>query len=80
VADGRDDGVPARAGDYRPAAHERWVMRDFTGGRGRLEHAAPGSRSRASPRSRCLTSYAFGPYGDVAAGQAMQRVLFDGYR
>lgn len=74
VADGRDDGVPARAGDYRPAAHERWVMRDFTGGRGRSNTSA-GIPFESEPAIAVLTSYAFGPYGDVAAGQAMQRVL-----
>ena len=74
MAEGRHDGVPARAGDYRPAAHERWVKRDYTGGRGRstATTAIPFERE---PAIAVLTSYAFGPYADVAAGQAMQRVL-----
>ena len=74
VAEDRDDGVPARPGDYRPAAQERWVKRDFTGGQGRstATTAIPFERE---PAIAVLTSYAFGPYADVTAGQAMQRVL-----
>ena len=74
VAEDRDDGVPARAGDYRPAAHERWVKRDFTGGQGRstATTAIPFERE---PAIAVLTSYAFGPSADVIAGQATQRVL-----
>ena len=74
VAEDRDDGVPARAGDYRPAAHERWVKRDYTGGQGRST-ASTGIPFEQEPAIAVLTSYAFGPYADVAAGQAMQRVL-----
>ena len=74
VAEGRDDGVPARAGERRPAAHERWVMRDFTGGQGRSNTSA-GVTFEREPAIAVLTSYGFGPSADVAAGQAMQRVL-----
>ena len=49
-------------------------MRDFTGGRGRSNTSA-GIPFESEPAIAVLTSYAFGPYGDVAAGQAMQRVL-----
>jgi hypothetical protein len=69
-----DDGVPARTGEWHPGAHERWVMRDFTGGRGRSNTSA-GIPFESEPAIAVLTSYAFGPYGDVNAGQAMQRVL-----
>jgi len=74
VAEDRDDGVPARPGDYRPAAQERWVKRDFTGGQGRstATTAIPFERE---PAIAVLTSYAFGPSADVIAGQATQRVL-----
>jgi hypothetical protein len=74
VADDRDDGVPAHANEHRPAAHERWVRRDFTGGRG-LPTAGVGTTFEREPAIAVLSSYAFGPYTDVCAGQAMQRVL-----
>ena len=74
VTEGRDDGVPARTGGFRPGAHERWVKRDFTGGHGRSNTSA-GIPFEQEPAIVVLTSYAFGPYGDVTAGQAMQRVL-----
>jgi hypothetical protein len=74
VAEDRDDGVPARAGDYRPAAHDSWVKRDYTGGQGRSTTSA-GIPFERQPMIAVLTSYAFGPYADVTAGQAMQRVL-----
>jgi nitroreductase len=74
VAEGRDDGVPARMSEHRPGAHERWVMRDFTGGQGRTNTSA-GIPFEQEPAIAVLTSYAFGPYADVTAGQAMQRVL-----
>ena len=74
VAEGRDDGVPARMGEHRPAAHERWVVRDFTGGQGEPNTSA-GITFEREPAIAVLTSYGFGPHADVTAGQAMQRVL-----
>jgi hypothetical protein len=74
VTPGRDDGIPARTGEWRPGAHERWVMRDYTGGQGRSNTSA-GIPFEREPAIAVLTSYALGPYGDVIAGQAMQRVL-----
>jgi hypothetical protein len=74
VGEGRDDGVPAREGEHRPGAHERWVKRDFTGGRGRSNTSA-GIPFEREPAIAVLTSYGFGPSADVTAGQAMQRVL-----
>ena len=60
VTEDRDDGVPAHAGDYRPAAHERWVKRDYTGGQGRST-ASTGIPFEQEPAIAVLTSYAFGP-------------------
>lgn len=74
VTGGRADGVPARDGEQRPGAHERWVMRDFTGGQGRSNTSA-GVPFEREPAIAVLTSYGFGPSADVTAGQAMQRVL-----
>ncbi|MBV9920694.1 MAG: nitroreductase family protein, partial [Pseudonocardia sp.] len=74
VTEGRADGVPARGGDYRPGAHERWVMRDFTGGRGRSNTSA-GVPFEREPAIAVLASYGIGLSADVTAGQAMQRVL-----
>jgi len=74
VADGRDDGIPARVGEHRPAAHERWVMRDYTGGHGE-PNTSTGITFEREPTIAVLTSYGFGPSADVTAGQAMQRVL-----
>jgi nitroreductase len=74
VSADRRDGVPAHANELRPSAHERWVMRDFTGGRGRPT-ASAGITFEREPAIAVLSSYAFGPYTDISAGQAMQRVL-----
>jgi hypothetical protein len=74
VPEGRDDGVPAHPNEQRPAAHERWVKRDFTGGKGRPTTSA-GITFEREPAIAVLTSHAIGPYADVSAGQAMQQVL-----
>lgn len=74
VAEGRQDGIPAHTNEHRPSAHERWVMRDFTGGQGRPT-ASVGIPFESEPAIAVLSSYAFGPYADLSAGQAMQRVL-----
>jgi len=74
VPQGRDDGIPARTGEHRPAAHERWVRRDYTGGVGEPNTSA-GITFEREPAIAVLTSHGFGPSADVTAGQAMQRVL-----
>ena len=74
VTPDRHDGIPARAGEHRPAAHERWVKRDFTGGHGEPNTSA-GITFEHEPAIAVLTSYGFGPSADVTAGQAMQHVL-----
>ncbi len=74
VTEGRDDGVPAYANEQRPSAHETWVKRDFTAGRGRST-AAVGTRFEQDPAIAVISPYTFGGSADVTAGQAMQHVL-----
>jgi nitroreductase len=74
VDERRDDGVPAQGNERRPAVHERWVRRAFTGDQDRAT-ASVGKSFEREPAIAVLSSYAFGPYADVSAGQAMQRVL-----
>ena len=65
------DGVPARAA-ARPAAHDRWVVRDFTAGAGR--ERAPG-KDEDEPLLAVLIPHVIGPAAEVRVGEAMQRVL-----
>ena len=74
VTEGQDDGVPAYANEQRPSAHEPWVKRDFTGGRGRPT-AAAGTRFEQDPAIAVISPYTFGVSADITAGQAMQVVL-----
>jgi nitroreductase len=67
------DGVPPSAGGPRPALHERWVKRDYTGGSGSA--SAPGKFFESQPLIAVLTSHLGGPAADVRTGQALQRVL-----
>ena len=68
----RRDGVPVFAG-ARPAAQDRWVLRDFTGGAG--PEQMPGKDVEDEPLIAVLTAPLAGPDGDVQAGEALQRVL-----
>jgi Nitroreductase family len=74
VTEDRDDGIPSHANEHRPSAHEQWVKRDFTGGRGPTT-AAVGVRFEHDPAIAVISPYAFGVSADVTAGQAMQHVL-----
>ena len=67
------DGVPARAAGPAPAPHDRWVVRDFTGGTAR--ERAPGRDVEEEPLLALLIPHVTGPAADVRAGEAMQRVL-----
>ncbi len=69
----RTDGVPARAAGPAPAPHDRWVVRDFTGGTAR--ERAPGRDVEEEPLLALLIPHVTGPAADVRAGEAMQRVL-----
>jgi len=69
----RPDGVPVSAGGPVPAAHETWVLRDFTGGAG--PDRIPGKDFEDEPLIAVLTSPFAGRAGDVRAGEALQRVL-----
>jgi nitroreductase len=68
----RADGVPVAAGT-RPAAADRWVLRDFTAGAGPERPA--GKDVEDEPLIAVLTANLSGPPGDVQAGEALQRVL-----
>jgi len=70
----RPDGVPALPNEHRPAAHDRWVARDFTHGAGRTT-AETGVLFENEPALVVLSAQMFGPTSEVAAGQALQRVL-----
>ena len=65
------DGVPARTA-APPAAHDRWVVRDFTAGTGR--ERAPG-KDEDEPLLAVLIPHVTGPAAEVRAGEALQRVL-----
>lgn len=64
------DGVPRRAGGPASEPHDLLAGRDF-GGRPR----APGREFEADPLIGVLGAYADAPVDDLAAGQALQRVL-----
>jgi nitroreductase len=71
-ADDATDGVPAAAGT--PAEpHDRWVLRDFTGGN--RPRRVPGKDFEPDPFIVVLGGHGTGPAADVQAGQALQRVL-----
>jgi hypothetical protein len=69
----RPDGVPTSAGGPLPAAHDRWVHRDFTAGAG--PDRVPGKDFEDEPLVAVLTASTTGASGDVQAGEALQRVL-----
>jgi hypothetical protein len=73
VAPDRTDGVPVSAGGPLPEPQDRWVLRDFTAGAGRVR--VPGKDFEHEPLIAVLTAGLSGPAGDVQAGQALQRVL-----
>ncbi|WP_433298772.1 Acg family FMN-binding oxidoreductase [Pseudonocardia sp. CA-142604] len=73
VAPDRSDGVPLPAGGPLPEPQDRWVLRDFTAGSGRVR--APGKDFEQEPLIAVLTTSLPGPAGDVQAGQALQHVL-----
>ena len=66
------DGVPARVAGPLPAAHDRWVVRDFAGGTGRER---PPGKDEDEPLLAALIPHVTGPAAEVRAGEAMQRVL-----
>ncbi len=74
VSNSRDDGVPAAPNEHRPSAHERWVKRDFTGGRGPTT-AQVGIGFEQDPAIAVLSPHLFGASTELGTGQAMQRVL-----
>jgi len=74
VTGGQDDGIPAYANEQRPSAHEPWVKRDYTGGRGRPT-ADAGTRFEQDPAIAVISPFTFGTSADITAGQAMQVVL-----
>ncbi|MBP2471814.1 nitroreductase [Crossiella equi] len=71
--DGRPDGVPHSSGGPLPEPQDSWVLRDFTGGRGR--ERLPGKDFEDQPLIAVLCSFYDGPRADLTAGQALQRVL-----
>lgn len=69
----RPDGVPVSAGGPLPVPHDRWVLRDFSGGT--APDRTPGKDFEDEPVITVLTSRVPGVIGDVRAGEALQRVL-----
>jgi hypothetical protein len=74
VPSGRDDGVPAVPNEHRPSTHERWVKRDFTGGRGPTTTEV-GICFEQDPAIAVLSRHLFGTSAEVGTGQALQRLL-----
>ena len=68
-----EDGVPLAAAGPVPAAHDPWTVRDF--GAGQAAERPPGKDFEADPLLAVLASHIDGPYAQLQAGQAMQRVL-----
>lgn len=73
ASSGRDDGVPASAGGPRPAPHDHWVLRDFSGGE--APDRVAGKDFEDQPMIAVLTSHLSGAAADIRSGQALQRVL-----
>jgi hypothetical protein len=73
VPAGRTDGVPAYAGGPLPEPQDAWVLRDFTAGTGSTR--VTGKDFEEEPLIAVLTPDLSGAYGDLQAGQALQRVL-----
>jgi hypothetical protein len=69
----RTDGVAAHAGGPLPEPQDTWVLRDFTAGTGPTR--VPGGDFEEEPLIAVLTPHLSGAYGDLQAGQALQRVL-----
>jgi nitroreductase len=69
----RTDGVPAYAGGPLPEPQDAWVLRDFTAGTGSTR--VTGKDFEEDPLIAVLTPHLIGAYGDLQAGQALQRVL-----
>jgi hypothetical protein len=69
----RQDGVPARAAGSLPEPQDAWVLRDFSGGTGRVR--VPGKDFEEEPMIAVLTSHLSGRAAEVQVGQALQRVL-----
>jgi hypothetical protein len=68
---GRPDGVPAAAGGPQPLSNGAWVMRDFSGGTGRID----GPDFEAEPLIGVLSVHTDGPREEIRAGEALERVL-----
>jgi len=73
VPSGRRDGVPVTAGGPLPDTRNGWVLRDFRDGTG----AAPlaGKDFENEPLLAVLIAHLSGPFGDVQAGLALERIL-----
>ncbi|MBP2479484.1 nitroreductase [Crossiella equi] len=69
----RADGVPCSAGGPLPEPQDTWVLRDFTGGLG--QSRVPGKDFEDQPLVVVLCSFYDDPSADLAAGQALQRLL-----
>ncbi|MFC4944918.1 Acg family FMN-binding oxidoreductase [Pseudonocardia sp. GCM10023141] len=73
VSPDRRDGVPAGAGGPRPAAQDRWTMRDFAGDSAPAR--LPGKDFESDPLIAVLTSHLSGERAEIQVGMALQRVL-----
>jgi len=67
------DGVPVTAGGPQPEPQDEWVLRDFTGGRGRTRTA--GKDFEPEPLLVVVCSFHTGPLAELQSGQALQQVL-----
>jgi len=67
------EGVPLASSGPRPEQQDRYVLRDFGGGRGR--ERLPGQDFEREPMLAVLAGHADGESAQLRAGQAMQAVL-----
>jgi hypothetical protein len=65
------DGVPVSAGGPQPEPQDKWVLRDFTAGRGKPRTA--GKDFEPEPLV-VLCSFHEAPLAEIQAGQALQQV------
>jgi hypothetical protein len=71
--DDAGDGVPLRNSGPLPQPEDEWVLRDFSGGRGRQR--VPGKGFEPDPLIVVVGSFHDLPLAHLQTGQAMQRIL-----
>ncbi|MFR9731151.1 Acg family FMN-binding oxidoreductase [Saccharopolyspora sp. MS10] len=73
LGEGAPEGVQASSAGPASEEQDEWVLRDFSGGRGRPR--VPGKDFEDDPLTVVLCSYGSGKQSDLEAGEALQRLL-----